>query len=306
MMAGESLARMGKDDMTSGLRSGSTSNIRAPLRATLIADHGPTKAKVIMMDEHRLQVLSNKQLVPGAVHRMRITLDGGESQVDVELRVERVQSGQDTVYKWGWLHHGVYREMDPDDSQVLTHELGSTGHAGSFTESSGPRGTTSEPVSADTSGMARRSGRARVVRVMARKHREDSVSVSRRNPKIGDRREALLKRVRRTPPTLRKGVPESLLVTPLYIPGPPAGLLAIFPSYQALAKALELDDSGVCVVLGGCEHLEVGDVVDLVMELPDKDQVQLMTMVLRKGDERDYLKANFVDPETLGTLRDLA
>jgi hypothetical protein len=59
-------------------------------------------------------------------------------------------------------------------------------------------------------------------------------------------------------------------------------------------------------VLDGCQALEVGDVVVLVIELPDKVQVQLMTMVLRKGDERDYLMANFVDPKTLRLLRSLA
>lgn len=141
-----------------------------------------------------------------------------------------------------------------------------------------------------------------------RRHGDDWVngSVSRRDPKIGDRRQALLKKARKAPVGLRKAVPESLLVTPLYIPGPPAGLLAIFLSYQAFAKALELDDSGVCVVLDGCQALEVGDVVVLVIELPDKVQVQLMTMVLRKGDERDYLMANSVDPKTLRLLRSLA
>ncbi len=299
--------------MNSGLRpGGGVPDIKAPVRAVLIADQGPTRGKVIAIDEHRLQVLSRSRLVPGAVHRMRISFEGGAWQMDVELRVERVQSGQDTVYKWGWLHHGVYREMDPDDSQILDNELGSATMGTSVASSSSRPGTrsTSEPVSADTSGMARRSGRARVVRVMARnarRHHDDSVSsVSRRNPKVGDRREAILRKARLGRHKPRKGVPESLLVNPLFIPGPPAGLLAIFPSYQAVAKALQLDESGVCVVLGGCQQLEVGDVVDLVLELPDKAQVQLMTMVLRKGEERDFLKANFVEPETLDLLRSLA
>ena len=104
------------------------------------------------------------------------------------------------------------------------------------------------------------------------------------------------------PSVPRKGVPESLLATPLYIPGPPVGLLAVFPNAQAAAAALDFDESGVCVVLRTCSSLEVGDVVDLVLEFPDKTQVHLMTMVLRKGNERDYLKANFIDPDTLALL----
>lgn len=82
--------------MDIGLRSGSTPEIRAPLRATLLADQGPTKGRIIAMDEHRLQMLSSKKLVPGAVYRGRIDLDRSPHQLDVKRRVERVQNGQDT------------------------------------------------------------------------------------------------------------------------------------------------------------------------------------------------------------------
>lgn len=298
---------MGRDRTSTGRRT-IGGQILAPLKARVIGDQGPSAGKVISMDEHRLQVLSHHRMVPGALHRMRIELRESGAQLDVELLVERVQSGLETMYKWGWVHHAVYREMDADDSQILDNELGTPTVGTSQNASSKPEATNSEPISTDTSGMARRSGRARVVRVMnrsTRRTRDDSISLTRRNPKVGDRREALLKKARPAP-LLRKGVPESLLVRPLYVPGPPAGILAVFPSYQAVAKALEFDDAGVCVVLGGCESLEVGDVVGLVMELPDKTQLQLMTMVLRKGDERDYLKANFVSEEVMALLRSLA
>jgi hypothetical protein len=261
---------------------------------------------VLELEDSRVKVIGPNRLETGQVHHMRIELEGGLHTLDIAFQVGRIETGNEYLLAKRWIHDATYRKLDASDSLRLDRWLGELpdGQRRHDPDGSPDTGYSAEPISTDTSGLARRSGTARLARAVARARIRDgahSVSTDQSNQ---DRRRDLLQRFQKNART-RKGVPETQLVTPLFVPGPPIGVLAIFPSYQALAKALDLNEDGVCVVLGGSAQLEVGDVVGLVLELPDKTQIELMTMVGRKGQERDYLQANFVEPSVLAMLRSL-
>jgi|GEM_PF-1905292 len=103
-------------------------------------------------------------------------------------------------------------------------------------------------------------------------------------------------------PRTRQGVTEDLLVTPLWSPGPPPSLFAVFENALALACAFDEHETGARFVLAAVGPVEVGDVIELVLQLPDGSMAQLIAMIQRRGDERIWIDVQFMPPETLALL----
>ncbi len=290
---------------------GDLRRMRRPLDAVLLDDGSPARGKVIWLDEGVVHLLARRKLAPGQSHSVRIDLGAAGGPIVVEMDVEHIRDGHRTMYKWGWLHVGRYRLISGKSREDLARRLSevnpSVSVAGSISTTPGrARQTTSvgstvpEPVSVDTSGMARRSGRARVMRSMARRALKGSKADSSKD-RTQDRRDRIVRPEPSEAP--RKAVPESRIVQPVYSPGPPPGLFASFTSRATLAPALEFDDNGVCTVLANVPEVEVGDVLELLLQLPDDTMVQLISMVLRKGTHRVYIQSDFVAPEVMALLR---
>jgi len=293
------------------------------LNAQLVDRAVEVQGKVIWLDEYKVHLLTREKLDEDRPHTLRIDLGGRGDSVVVQVQVQAIQDGHDTMYKWGWLHIGPYRLLAGGSQEALERRLSEVNPQVSVTGSmsSSPRtsrGTASPfsathdsgPSSADTSGMARRSGRARVMRAMARRRGPRPVELEPPWTPDGpdstssqDRREDF---VRLEPEkSRRKAVPESRIVRPVYSAGPPPGLFASFPTRETLAPALVFDDNGVCTVLATVPEVEVGDVLELILQLPDRSTVQLISMVLRKGKHRVYVQSHFVEPQVIALLRSM-
>ncbi len=284
--------------------------MRKPLNVALMGELGLSDGKVVWLDGESIHILSRIKLQPALPHRVRVDLGALGQQVDLEVVVDRVHSGKGTLFKGGMLHICRYRLVRPQDGPAIEQCVSTLNPtAASLTPSTWPttavgtraagsRGPRSRSGTR-RSGAKPRSGRARVSRAIARSERKRK-DTQQPKAETSERRDRISPLVA---PRERTGVPEDLLVEPVWTPGPPPSLLAVFGSKAALSRALEFQDTGVCVVLKATFGVEVGDVIELVLQLPDHSMLQLIAMILRKGPERVYVQVQFMAAETLAILK---
>ncbi len=285
---------------------------RRPLPLTVRGDQGLREGEVWMVEGRRLDFWSGERLGVGGVYELRVDLQAQGSNVDLRVKVLRVQVGRSAGVEHGYLHHAVFRAKSAEDGRRfervfwrLNPEHAPEPGAGIRPHPS-RREAPANPGSSQPGRSRRSSGRPSVSSMASdgfqthriRKHSGGGSSSkpsrhwSTRNHDAREPRPAIL------PPVER-----SERVSPQIAPGDPPGVMVRYQAVEALRADLLLEGADLYLFLAPTREIEPMWRVMLHLQLPQGHYVMLEARVWESTHRGCVLVARGVSPSLLANLR---
>lgn len=269
--------------------SGFSAKTRPGALRLQVEGDGEAEGHAVRLDALIVEFLTDQPLEEKAEIPVRLML--GEASVVVQIRVQHVQPGANTLYEEGWFHSGTWKARGIDKARLDAFLAQNRGPGAGFS----PRRKKVKGRRSITSSMLRAAERMSTVRSSA----EGREPLNRRlpPPPRPDGR-----RVRGLPDRRQPVAPEALIAPTLAQDGQ-HGLLAPVPDLNTLHLALELGDDWFRLVVARVPLLEVGERVHLILVLPGGSYLGQETAVVRCGPHRMVLQGSGVPADQLAVLR---
>ncbi len=92
---------------------------RRPLPLTVQGEQGLREGEIWQVTQQRMAFWSSVRLTEGKVYEMRIDLRGHSGNVDLRVKVRRVQVGRSSGIRHGYLHHAAFKTSGSGDTERL-------------------------------------------------------------------------------------------------------------------------------------------------------------------------------------------
>ncbi len=279
--------------------------LRQPLNVTVVGDFGLTDGVAVWLCEDTLDFLLRERLNSAQPQLVRLDLGGFGSNVDLQVRLLDVTDGRQTPFKKGWLHSGRWSAVSPRDVDLMEDFLGrelsqvsQVSRVGSGVRASSDH--TRPTMTTLAGGRLDRSGSSRWSESQVGGREGIRQSMRRATERIAqDRRSDVPETERHA----RRIVPSRDLVRPVVSMVGGLSLMARYDHAETLERALRVRGDRMRLVLQRAGPVEVGQVVQLVLQLPDGSFLQLHATVRRLGPSRMQLEGRYLSPTDVAILR---